>query len=76
MYQKLFLLDLGSKLNFKTPEDWYSISRKNISEHGGRSLLKLYKSMVEAIVQIFPEHRLLKWKFIRKLVLSNGKQKL
>ena len=64
--QKLFLLDLGSKLNFKKPEDWYSISSKNIHEHGGRGLLKHYGSMVEAIIQIFPDYKLLKWKFIRK----------
>ena len=69
--QRLFLLDLGSKLNFNTPEDWYSISHKNIIDHGGRSLLKLYKSMVEAVIEIFPEYKLLKWKFRRKRCHNN-----
>ena len=34
-----FLLNLGSKLNFKTPENWNLLTIKQIQEHGGITLL-------------------------------------
>ena len=39
---KQFLLEIKEKLNLKTPEDWNSITKEKIRQHGGNGLIKKY----------------------------------
>ena len=51
---KEFLNKIQEKYNFKTPEDWNLITRKQIQSNGGSSILKKY-SMFELKVLACPE---------------------
>ena len=39
---QIFLSELKEKLNLRTPDDWNSLSIKDIRENGGNSLLKIH----------------------------------
>ena len=43
------------KVNIK-PEDWYRISRREISDYGGRHLWGYYKGPEDLLPAVFPEH--------------------
>ena len=51
------ILELKEKYNLHTPEDWNSITRKQIRLHGGGTLLNKY-SMHQLKVMVFPEEKL------------------
>lgn len=43
--------ELGNKLGYKIPADWYQISKKDIAKNGGNLLLKLHnQSPVEVVI--------------------------
>lgn len=62
---RLFFDNLGTKLGINTLDDWYhKISRKLILDNGGATLLKFHKqSAVIALMQAYPEHNWMPWKF-------------
>eukprot|EP01118_Nematostelium_gracile_P006691 TRINITY_DN2154_c0_g1_i1.p1 TRINITY_DN2154_c0_g1~~TRINITY_DN2154_c0_g1_i1.p1 ORF type:complete len:503 (+),score=96.97 TRINITY_DN2154_c0_g1_i1:89-1597(+) len=49
---------LKSQLNLQTMEDWYTVTQKDIYDHGGGSLLMRYhhNSAADMITSMFPEH--------------------
>lgn len=53
---------LASSLKIETPEDWARVRRIEIEKAGGRGLLYHYRSVGEALKDIYPEH---KWEGIR-----------
>jgi len=63
--QKAYLNYLGKVLGYKSPNDWYRISARDILEHGGGPLLANYyrNSPSALIIAVFPEYRLLPWRF-------------
>ena len=58
------LLDrLGNRLGFKTLEDWYKISFKDIQSIGSSKLLSKYGNPIHLVESIFTEQTWLPWKF-------------
>eukprot|EP01114_Cavostelium_apophysatum_P017176 TRINITY_DN5039_c0_g1_i2.p1 TRINITY_DN5039_c0_g1~~TRINITY_DN5039_c0_g1_i2.p1 ORF type:complete len:696 (+),score=154.40 TRINITY_DN5039_c0_g1_i2:15-2102(+) len=55
--QRSFFADLGKKLNFQRWEDWYQISKQEIVEFGGASLLSHYgRSLIAAVTGAMDEY--------------------
>ena len=54
------------QLGYKTMEDWYSITQKDIYQHGGVSIIDSYynNSPSKALKSLYPEHQWLMWKFL------------
>lgn len=62
--QRRFITEIGEKLGVKKIEDWYNVSRNDIMKQGGRALLMYHKdSFANALCTLFPEYKLLPWKF-------------
>ena len=62
--RRSFMDLLGKQLGFKTMEDWYKITQKDIIEYGGSQLLDQYSCSPSKIVQdVYSEHTWLCWKF-------------
>src|SRR5205823_4894798 len=56
---KKFFDSLGTKLGYKSMEDWYKVTQEDIHKHGGRGgLLCIYYngSPSLALESIYPEH--------------------
>lgn len=52
--QRKFLEDVAKKLNIKEQKDWGSITRKQVSQLGGGSLLVQYNnSLIKALSNVF-----------------------
>jgi hypothetical protein len=49
--QRNFMDGLGNQLGFKLMEDWYSLITTDITNNGGRSLLKKYSGSPSALVK-------------------------
>eukprot|EP00026_Physarum_polycephalum_P002945 Phypoly_transcript_02954.p1 GENE.Phypoly_transcript_02954~~Phypoly_transcript_02954.p1 ORF type:complete len:796 (+),score=103.49 Phypoly_transcript_02954:213-2600(+) len=58
-----FMHNLGDKLGYKTMEDWYQITSKDIRENGGKDLLQKFKAPSEIVMETFCEHLWHPWKF-------------
>lgn len=58
---------LGDKLGFRTPEDWYKITKKDFESHkGGGLLAKHYRnSPAVAVMDYFPKYKWKEWLFSR-----------
>jgi hypothetical protein len=55
---------LGKKLNYKKPEDWYKLTRKDFIDNDGGTLLSSYNgSPIQFLRKIFPNEEWLEWKF-------------
>jgi len=55
---------LGRELNYKTWEDWYGVTNKDITNHGGVRILNKYGwSPLKVLHCIYPEHDWAEWKF-------------
>jgi len=55
---------LGKQLNFRDMKDWYRITRKDIMDKGGDSLLLKYDSSPpKLLITIYPNHEWKMWKF-------------
>ena len=53
--QRLFMDQLFTKLNLKTIDDWLSVTRDNLIQNGGLSLLRYYKGDFSLLLQsIYP----------------------
>eukprot|EP01114_Cavostelium_apophysatum_P016893 TRINITY_DN4898_c1_g1_i1.p1 TRINITY_DN4898_c1_g1~~TRINITY_DN4898_c1_g1_i1.p1 ORF type:complete len:482 (+),score=101.22 TRINITY_DN4898_c1_g1_i1:85-1530(+) len=64
VYCKQFFEILFKRLNFTKWEDWYTINRRVIHQHGGAQLLRYYRdSHVSALLALFPEHPWKIWRF-------------
>jgi len=64
-HQRAYMEWLGMKLNYKKPEDWYKIRKKDVTQ---LSFLNKYYggSIIKAITSLFPEHHFHLWKFQKK----------
>ena len=55
---------LGSQLGFKELDDWYGVTKEDITKNGGISLMKYYNSSPSrALRTVFPEHHWQLWRF-------------
>jgi hypothetical protein len=55
---------LGEKLNIKSVDEWYKVTRKDFSEHKGDGLLALYdRSVRQAITALMNDIQWEVWKF-------------
>src|SRR5689334_156417 len=65
---KNFFDQLGSQLGYKSMEDWYNVTGKDIrSKNGGRGLLQYYKSSPSLALQtIYPQHKWILERFKKK----------
>jgi hypothetical protein len=54
--QRKLFNNIAEKLNIRTQEDWYSISRRQLTQYGGETLLRLYynNSLYSALKSIYP----------------------
>jgi hypothetical protein len=69
--QKEFMDWLYDELEYKHPNDWYNVTRKQISEKGGVVLLAKYgNSIFKLVKSVYPEQKWKQLKF-RKDVLDN-----
>jgi phage anti-repressor protein len=67
--RKIFLSGLGEKLGFKNLEDWYTITKKNIREEGGKGLLKCYDdSIYKMLKSVYCDHKWNSSQFNRKFL--------
>lgn len=58
VYRREFMAALGESLRFSTPEDWATLSRKQVVDFGGAPLLQYHKgSVVKAIKETIGEER-------------------
>jgi hypothetical protein len=48
--RRITLDRIAEVLNIKTPEDWYSVSKKQIIENGGGSVLRHYGTLLQGRV--------------------------
>eukprot|EP00026_Physarum_polycephalum_P004583 Phypoly_transcript_04605.p1 GENE.Phypoly_transcript_04605~~Phypoly_transcript_04605.p1 ORF type:complete len:666 (+),score=84.92 Phypoly_transcript_04605:285-2000(+) len=62
-YNKPFLVYLGEKLGYKTMEDWYRVSSKDILTNHGQGLLQMYSDFSKAIIDNFRHHPWEPWRF-------------
>ena len=53
--QRQFFDELGKKLNITKPEDWLSVKKKEINDHGGYGILYHYSNVQQALEKIYPE---------------------
>src|SRR5690349_18895216 len=51
---RVFFDRLGSQLGYKTKEDWYNVSSKDIYNNGGKGLIGNHILMLQ---NVYPEHR-------------------
>jgi hypothetical protein len=64
--QKDFMKWLGKQLGFKTMEDWYNITRKDIMDNGGATLLLKHRgSPSKLVTSVYSDHEWMIWKFQR-----------
>lgn len=64
--QRAYMDWLGERLGFSKPEDWYrGISKKILKDNygGGAFLWKFNNSPADAVMTVYPEYKLLPWKF-------------
>jgi len=61
--QRKFLDWLGKKLSYRSPEDFYKLTRTTIIENGGERLFGVYKDVHEIVSAAFPQHTFLPWMF-------------
>lgn len=64
--QKDFMERLGKSLGFRDMNDWYKITKTDITSHGGAQFLRKHSGNPSKLVQSsFPEHLWHIWKFRR-----------
>jgi len=55
--QRDFFDHVGKKLNIKKWEEWYSVKKNDVADHGGLSILQYYEnSPCQALMNIYPEY--------------------
>ena len=67
--QRNFMDELGVKLGMDrgSYEGWYKVSHRDVNDLGGGSLLALYKdSLPSLLMNVYPEHKWVSWKFPRR----------
>ena len=62
--RKKYIEWLGKILKYKTMEDWYKISIKDIKDNDGAGLIEFYNGSIKKILnEIFSDYEWLEWKF-------------
>ncbi len=51
-----FLDDLATKLNIRSPRDWYRVSVSTLRQHGGSRLYDKYGTLFNMFSSIYPEY--------------------
>eukprot|EP01114_Cavostelium_apophysatum_P014947 TRINITY_DN3989_c0_g1_i1.p1 TRINITY_DN3989_c0_g1~~TRINITY_DN3989_c0_g1_i1.p1 ORF type:complete len:475 (-),score=70.21 TRINITY_DN3989_c0_g1_i1:108-1532(-) len=63
-HAKHFLDEVAHKLNLKSWEDWYQVSKETVEEEGGKSLLQLHDgNLGDLLSKVYPEHDWKLWCF-------------
>ena len=66
--QKLFLDRLFHQLKLKSMEEWYSVTTKEVINHGGMTLLKMFDlCFFRALCNVYPEYEWSLWKSSSRL---------
>lgn len=61
-----YLKWLGEKLGFTKLDDWYNVARQDFEKNFGNQFIKHYNgSPLAAVMDCFPKHKWLEWKFAR-----------
>ena len=60
---KIYMEWLGKKLGYTCQEDWYKISKKDLTDNYGYGLLTKYNGRVDCVKSIFPNYEWVDWKF-------------
>lgn len=62
--QRIFMDNFAKENNILKPEDWYFISRSQVTEQGGSTLLHRHNhSISDTVIAVYPEHNWIKSKF-------------
>lgn len=69
--RKAYLDKLGPTLGVTKLEDWYSVTRTQYFAHGNRKFNRYYRALPAALMDVYPEHRWLPWKFESWVVPRN-----
>jgi len=63
------LIGWESTLNFKSFEDWYNVTKRDINKYGGSGILSNYNnSLVNALLSVYPDFDWIIWKFNQNTV--------
>jgi hypothetical protein len=56
---------VSQRLNLKSPEDWYNVSRKDLRRVGGHFIVDNYfnGSIARALIHLYPNYEWEIWKF-------------
>jgi hypothetical protein len=75
--QRIFLNNLGKQLGFQSLDNWYNISKKQIEQNGGNSLLRNYygASPSKLVKSVYSEHSWNEFKFSNVHNISNEEQR-
>ena len=65
--QKIWLQNLGEKLNIKELSEWQNYSSKTIIENGGRGLIDEYQNYFDMLSGIYPDYN---WSFLHQKRIS------
>jgi len=60
---KRFMDWLIGKLGYKTPEEYYQITRRTVAKYGGQRLFDHYKDVCDLVQAIYPDFHFLPWRF-------------
>jgi len=53
----------GSTAWIQKMDDWYNVTGKVVDNHAGKEILIEYKSPINVLKQLYPEHQWLPWRF-------------
>jgi hypothetical protein len=48
---------MADKLNIKSQEDWYLVTKEILRNNGGNPLLNKYGSIAKLLTTVYPEYR-------------------
>eukprot|EP01120_Amphizonella_sp_Union-15-10_P000282 TRINITY_DN10305_c0_g1_i2.p1 TRINITY_DN10305_c0_g1~~TRINITY_DN10305_c0_g1_i2.p1 ORF type:complete len:363 (+),score=45.01 TRINITY_DN10305_c0_g1_i2:81-1169(+) len=54
---------IGSELGFRSYDDWYESKKSVIGSFGGERVMRIYRSIFKALIEIYPEYDWIAWKF-------------
>lgn len=60
---KAFMVWAEKEIGINDKDDWYKVSTKTFSQHGGASILIHYGSLLDVLKLCFPDHPWVPWKF-------------
>lgn len=66
-HRRAYMAWLGKKLRYKSPQDWYAVTRRDFYDHGGGALLHTIpgRSPLAALREFMPDYDWQEWRFAR-----------